>query len=337
MRSIRAGLGIFALLTSLLGSSLLAQSGVIRGTVVDEQGKPLNDAEVRIEGLNIGRNYKVKTDKNGEFMHIGVSFQGNYRVIAKKEGYFRDYVDGVRPAPDREGPTTDFVLKVGDHNRKLAFELTQAEIDQARKDAADAEKQEEDRSALEGAFDAGVEAFNSGQFAVAIQQFQAAAKLDPEQPNIWGNLGRAYARLGQNDKSVESYLKAIELKPDEVAFHQNLAGVYSLMGNSAEAQRHNSKAIELAAASDPAAAAATYYNMAVPHINASRNTQAKELLEKALQSDPNHPDANYQMALVLLNLNQIAECKKYLQKYLDVTPDKEGEFALTAKELLKSL
>ena len=121
--TVRFFLGI--LLLSWLIPSLEAQIGNIRGKVTDQEGTPLEDVLIKIEGIEVSRKYEVKTDAKGEYFHGGVSRQGTYRVIAEKDGFQRNYVEGLRPATDRRGDTgvADFVLTPGAAGR-LAFELT---------------------------------------------------------------------------------------------------------------------------------------------------------------------------------------------------------------------
>src|SRR5690606_28336044 len=101
-----------------------AQVGVIHGTVVDEQGNPIEDVLIRIEGMEVSRKYKVETNKDGEYLHAGVSLQGTYRVIAEKEGHRTAYVQGVPsgfacnaergyadyPIYNRASPTSAFAM-----------------------------------------------------------------------------------------------------------------------------------------------------------------------------------------------------------------------------------
>ena len=62
-----------------------AQTGMIRGKVVDAEGKPAEGVAIAIEfGDGVTRKFEVKTDRRGEFIQIGLA-PGNYKVTATHE------------------------------------------------------------------------------------------------------------------------------------------------------------------------------------------------------------------------------------------------------------
>ncbi|HSR70394.1 MAG TPA: tetratricopeptide repeat protein [Acidobacteriota bacterium] len=327
--------GIAAVLVLMLAplffGALQAQSGIIKGKVMDSEGNGIPDAEVRIQGMDVNREYKIKTNDKGEFIHIGVNLQGIYRIIATKEGYTGGFVQGVRPKLDRGGEGVEITMDKG-AQRQMSFDMTEEEIARIKEER---EKAKERAEKLSNAFQGGIDAFNAGDYESAKEQFLVAAESAPDEPNVWGNLGQTHARLEEYEEAVKAYEKAIALKPGEATFHQNLGGVYARMGQSDKAKAQYEKAAGLAAASDPTAAADSYYNMAVGFINSGQNAEAAEALQQAIQHNPDHPQANYQLGLVLLNLGKMDECKQYLKKYIELEPDSPD--AATAKAILESL
>src|SRR3954463_10192085 len=63
-----------------------AQSEHIAGKVIDEQGKPVSGASVRITLIRNGDRSESKTNGNGDYIIANVSF-GRYLVTATKDGY----------------------------------------------------------------------------------------------------------------------------------------------------------------------------------------------------------------------------------------------------------
>ena len=68
-----------------------AQTGQVKGKVVDASGKPVEGASVTIEGSDSGgRKFTVKTNKNGEYIQIGLQ-PGQYKITATKDSADADH------------------------------------------------------------------------------------------------------------------------------------------------------------------------------------------------------------------------------------------------------
>ena len=50
--------------------SAQAQNRAIRGKITDDQGQPVADAKVKIEGTDIFREFNLKTNRRGEFFQL---------------------------------------------------------------------------------------------------------------------------------------------------------------------------------------------------------------------------------------------------------------------------
>jgi hypothetical protein len=73
----------------LLSVNVFAASGTIEGTVTDEKGQPLSQAQVRIEGREgSGLNQVVRTDARGGYRFTGLS-DGTFRVTLMVDGYVK--------------------------------------------------------------------------------------------------------------------------------------------------------------------------------------------------------------------------------------------------------
>ena len=68
-----------------------------------------------------------------------------------------------------------------------------------------------------------------------------AAKLSPNDPRIWNNLGLAQAQLGHFDDAYESFAKA----QGEYKGHLNVAALLEQSGNTKKAIKHWEKAVAL--------------------------------------------------------------------------------------------
>src|SRR5919197_630121 len=62
-----------------------AQTGNIKGKVIDIDGKPVVGATISIDRQQINQHFEVKTDKNGQFLHAGLP-TGQYKVAVIRDG-----------------------------------------------------------------------------------------------------------------------------------------------------------------------------------------------------------------------------------------------------------
>ena len=85
MRTIlfRGVLALAVLLTMSIAPAL-AQS-IVRGKILDANNKPVEGATVTFEAEGSNRKAETKSNKNGEFLQVGLQ-SGQWKVTAKKDG-----------------------------------------------------------------------------------------------------------------------------------------------------------------------------------------------------------------------------------------------------------
>lgn len=73
---------------ALCGASAAAQGGtrVIKGQVLDENGKPVAGAVVRLKDKTTKKEVSVTTNQNGRYRFNGVKLKSDYRIQAEKAG-----------------------------------------------------------------------------------------------------------------------------------------------------------------------------------------------------------------------------------------------------------
>lgn len=64
-------------------------------------------------------------------------------------------------------------------------------------------------------FNAGVQSYEAGQFAEALQYFEYCAQLDPSNSGLYQYLGNTYYGLGRLQEAIPFYEKALELNPED--------------------------------------------------------------------------------------------------------------------------
>lgn len=191
----RVVVGIIILLVSLVVASEAAaqmELAVIKGTIVDETGAPVEGVTVRLRNVDRGREVTVTSDRNGRFYRRGLQAV-EYEMSVEKDGY---------------QPVADTIRLVAGVDRDFDFTLAKAAPLGAEE------------------FQQGVDAYNKGDFQAAARAFEAAIQKAPEIPDLYVNLALAYFRLDRQSDAVANLEKAASLGPDEAAIHYQLGSAY---------------------------------------------------------------------------------------------------------------
>jgi tetratricopeptide (TPR) repeat protein len=349
-------------ITLLFAGAAFAQTSQIEGVVKGDDGQPIKDALIKIERKDIKGNYKVKTKKKGDYLHAGLPL-GTYRVSVEIEGKEVDSVDNVRSRLGEPTVINFDLQKVAQQRQEVqkAAETGTLTKEQERsmtpEQKAALEKATKERQAamaknkeLNDAFNAGMEAYKTKQYDVAIQSFTKAGELDANQHVVWAHLADAYAEVAKTktgaekdaalNATYENYRKAIALAPTDANYHNNFALALARGNKLDEMQQILAKAVEL----DPAGAGRYYYNLGAVLTNAGQTDAACGAFQKALTADANYADAHYQLGICLTGK---ATAKpdgslvfpdgtlQAFQKYLELKP--EGPFAESAKGMLQTM
>jgi tetratricopeptide (TPR) repeat protein len=289
-----------------------AQSRAIKGKVTDQNGKPVADAQVTIQGMDVYRNLTTKTNKKGEYLYILGMQSGLYRVIVRKAGFQPAYKENIRPEM-QEQSEVDFTLEPGE-DQKLPFELTEAEREEYKKQYEAQEKRRQFSAEVKAHFDNGIKLSDAGDYEGALKEFNQALELDSTQSGIVARIADVYFKMGNNDQALADYKKAIEMNPNDPTLYTNMGVVLSKMGKTAESQ----EAFKKAASMNPASAAQNYYNLGITLVNSGNSEEAATAFKQAIAADPNYAEAYYQLGMSLSGKQDtipaaIEALKKYLQ------------------------
>lgn len=294
-----------------LAPAAMAQTGMVKGKVVDAEGKPIQGVPVSIEFTDgINRKNEVKTDRRGEFIQIGLP-PGNYKITATHEKFGAQ----TQPARVRMGATQEvnFVMAPGAGGPDPAAAAKAAE--------------------LRKLFDEGVAASRANNHDAAIEKFTAASVAIPNCYDCLYNIGFAYLQKKDEKQAEETWKKALEMKPDYTEALTALSTLYNNQKRFDEAAAMSAKAA--AAGGGGAGSADAIYNQGIILWNQGKIPEAKVKFEEALKANPNHPESNFQFGMAMVNENKLPEAIASFEKYLQLAP--EGQFAAQAKGLLAAL
>jgi len=299
-----------------------AQTGQVKGKVVDDKGQPVENAKISLLNQQTNRTLETKTNKKGEYIQVGLA-PGKYRITASKEA-LSDTVDvDIR----LEMATHDFTLGAGRGGGGAGVSKEEAAKAKAKADAATK------------TFNEGVALSNDGKGDEAIAKFNEVLVTIPNCVECYANIGTVQTRAKKYDEAEAAFKKAIEFKPDFAEAYNGLANLYNAQKKFDQAAEASKKAMELGG---PAAAgggsAGSIFNQGVILWNAGKIPEAKAQFEQAVKLDPNMADAQYWLGMALVNTGTpeaMKEAKPHFEAYLKLAPT--GQYAETAKSIVASI
>ncbi len=104
-------------------------------------------------------------------------------------------------------------------------------------------------------YNRGIAYYDLGEFARAIEDYDEALRLDPDDGDSYNNRGNAYYKLGEFARAIEDYDEALRLDAGDAVAYFNRGNSYDDLGELARAIEDYGEALRL----DPDYAVA-YYN-----------------------------------------------------------------------------
>jgi tetratricopeptide (TPR) repeat protein len=312
----------FIICTVLLGLALAAlpasaQTGQVRGKVVDAKNQPIEGATVMIEATDgMGRKFVVKSNRRGEYIQIGLP-PGQYKLTAVKDKF-----------------SQSFDQRVGLDAAEVNFTLTPTS-GAADVSAEDRKKAEARVAAVKANFEAGVAATNAGNYDEAIAKFNAVLVDAPKCAECYLNIASVHLRKKEYDQAEAMYRKSLEINPNAAEAYNGLASVYNAQKKFDQAAEAGAMAQKLGAAAGGGGSASAVFNQGVIAWNASRIADAKKSFAEAVKLDPNLADAHYWLGMANLNEGNMAEAATAFEAYLKLAPT--GQYAEQAKGILSQI
>jgi tetratricopeptide (TPR) repeat protein len=163
---------------------------------------------------------------------------------------------------------------------------------------------------------AGNEFFKAGDTDNAIQEYQKALELNPN--NVEAHCGSAYALelKGMFQESVSHLVEAIRLEPNKVDARYNLGQAMARQGKLSEAIGHFSMVIKL----EPEHIKA-HGNLGSLLLAQGAVKKAADHLFAAVRIDPNNAEAHYSLALALADQRRLDEAIKHYTEAVKLKPD----------------
>ncbi|MBA3948684.1 MAG: tetratricopeptide repeat protein [Acidobacteria bacterium] len=295
-----------------------AQTGQIRGKVVDAKGQPVADAIVKIDFKgNITRAVSTKTDKKGSFIQVGLA-SGPYEITVSK---------------DNLSTTQNNRVSVGS-TTELEFVLAPGAAPNAT--AEDAKIADAKRKALQDKYVAAIGLVDAGKYDEGIAALNAVITELGSCAVCQVKIGDAQWKKGDEAAAEASYKAAIAADPKIAESYGQLASLYNKQKKFDDAAAMSAKANELAGAGTAGGGnASVIFNQGIIFWNQSKVPEAKAQFEQAVKIDPTLADAHYWLGMARVNEGDMPGAKASFEQYLKLAPT--GQHAATAKGILDSI
>jgi tetratricopeptide (TPR) repeat protein len=312
--------GTLALAALLLPAAPAFAQSVVRGIVVDAQGKPVPGAEILFEAVDANRKMSGKSDNKGEFLQVGLQ-SGSYKITASKEGIGTETVT----APVRQGPNAPLKFTLMPASRAFASEAAAKMTDAQRQEAALVQKLAAEAQTLRA----------SGQLDPAIAKFNELVAKVPTCADCYMSIGQIYKEQKKDAEAEAAFKKVVEIKSDHGGAYSELATLYNAQKKFDLAADASANAAKYLGAAGGAAGAEAMFNQGVIAFNAGKFQEARVSFEGATKADPTMGQAFYQIGMTTLNLGDFAAAVAALENYLKVDPN--GAKAAEVKAQLPAL
>jgi tetratricopeptide (TPR) repeat protein len=346
--------GMAAVLLLTLAASMAwsqATAGKVQGRVTS-QGKPVANAQVTLTNTANGKAYKIKADKDGNFLGVGIAF-GDYEEEisdASGEKLFKTKISitgGQGSVKGGEaGGAQDISVDIGSGG---APKMSEAELAKLKSQNEKAMNQNQIIAQLNPAL-------QSKNWAAAEPLLTQLVSMNPTNWEYQQMLGVSQLNLGKSEDAIATFEKGIPLaqaaansKDPKENPEKAKAAVAAMLNNEGAAYgklKQPQKAVEAytkAAAMDPNPGTA-YFNLCATQYNAGNTEGALAACDKAIAADPNRADAYYIKGSLMVGDSKLDKEGKLmappgtsdaLNKYLELAPD--GPHATDVKQMLAAI
>ena len=155
--------------------------------------------------------------------------------------------------------------------------------------------------------------YERGKLKEAVEEFQRALTLDPNNVNVSNSLGVCYAQMGQFGEAVNEFARVTSLKPSDFMGQYNLACALLSLGREDEAEQAFRRASEL----EPRRAS-PYFQLAKLCRKQKRLEEAQHYLSQTVELKPHWAKAWRLIGECFLEQGKDAEAMNGFKKALKI-------------------
>ena len=155
-----------------------------------------------------------------------------------------------------------------------------------------------------------------GRLPEAIRQWEQAVRLSPDMVAAHYNLGVAFEQTGKIDEAIRQYEQALRITPDDAEVHDSLGIALEEAGRLPEAIGHWEQALLI----NPDFAEA-HNNLGSALLKLGKVPEALGHYERALRINPNYAEAHNNLGSALARLGRVPEAISQWEQALRIKPD----------------
>jgi Ca-activated chloride channel family protein len=159
----------------------------------------------------------------------------------------------------------------------------------------------------------GIEAYQEGKYAAALEQFLSAKGLKPASQELLNNTAAALYQLKKYREAIDelSSVDPAALGADQAAFHYNLGNAYFRLGQYPQALESYKRSLRLAPDDVPAK---KNFELTLKKIQEQQQPQQQEQEQKSDQAEAEKQRQKYDAMMQFLNQNEKQQMEKRKRK-----------------------
>lgn len=153
--------------------------------------------------------------------------------------------------------------------------------------------------------------YDIGNYPVALDELNEALRADSEYGPAYNVLGLVYMGLGEEARAEQSFRRALSINAQDSEAHNNFGWFLCQRKRQDEGIKHFMAALKNPLYASPEK---SYVNAGICARGRGDEKAAIEYFERALQAQPQHPQALFQMADLAFKRNALPDAKTYLTR-----------------------
>jgi len=162
----------------------------------------------------------------------------------------------------------------------------------------------------------GVVLFTQGKPGLALSRYQEALRIAPNRSDVRANMGAALAALNRREEALEYLREALKADPANADAHYNMGCMLAYRGEFNEAAVHYKESLRIRPGF-----AKLYYNLGVVLAAQGKTEDAVKQYREALRLKPDFVEAHINLSAILFNQGRKEEALFHCREALRISPD----------------